>query len=174
MSTKINVRSPFYLHLTEPTVPLPTYDCTTANLIGFSVDNQGVVTLPNADYGIVHSYTSTAGDFADGKFATVSSDTVRTIDVTIRIPSGFTNTEDVYFCMKCHDYIDNIGIYVDTNSHSSHLLDPLYVNDENVEAMREFYKNIGVMESIDWPSLVNCQPPRMQKELEELGEDFEK
>lgn len=97
MSTKINVRSPFYLHLTEPTVPLPTYDCTTANLIGFSVDNQGVVTLPNADYGIVHSYTSTAGDFADGKFATVSSDTVRTIDVTIRIPSGFTNTEDVYF-----------------------------------------------------------------------------
>ena len=97
MSTKINVRSPFYLHLTEPTVPLPTYDCTTANLIGFAVDNQGVVTLPNADYGIVHSYTSTAGDFADGKFATVSSDTVRTIDVTIRIPSGFTNTEDVYF-----------------------------------------------------------------------------
>jgi len=75
MSTKINVRSPFYLHLTEPQVPLPLYDCYIANLTGFSVDNQGIVTLPSPDYGTIYSYTSTAGDFANGKFASVSSDT---------------------------------------------------------------------------------------------------
>ena len=46
MSTKINVRSPFYLHLDEPTVPLPEYNCSVANLTGFSIDNQGVITLP--------------------------------------------------------------------------------------------------------------------------------
>ncbi len=88
--------------------------------------------------------------------------------------TGMFNTEDVYFCMKCHDYINNIGIYVDTTIHSSHLLDPLYVNDENVEIMREFYKKLGLLETIDWPSLVENQPPRIQVELGELGEDFEK
>lgn len=99
MSTKINVRSPFYLHLTEPAVPLPTYDCSTdyANLQGFSVNNQGVVTEPSPSVGTLVSYTSSAGDFANGKFSTVSSDTVRTITATLRIPAGFTNTGDVYF-----------------------------------------------------------------------------
>ena len=73
MSTKINVRSPFYLHLTEPQIPLRLYDCGVANLTGFSIDNQGVITEPSPDYGLVYSYTSSAGDFADGKFATVSN-----------------------------------------------------------------------------------------------------
>ena len=97
--TKINVRSPFYLHLTEPTVPLPTYDCSPnyAGLTGFAVNNQGVVTEPSPTVGVLVSYTSSAGDFANGKFGTVSSDTVRTITATLRIPAGFTNTSDVYF-----------------------------------------------------------------------------
>ena len=99
MSTKINVRSPFYLHLTEPAVPLPTYDCSAdyADLKGFAVNNQGVVTEPVPKAGVLVSYTSSAGDFANGKFATVSSDTVRTITATLRIPAGFTNTSDIFF-----------------------------------------------------------------------------
>ena len=97
MSTKINVRSPYYLHLTEPTVPLPLYDCTVANLTGFSVDNQGVITLPSPDYGTIHSYTSSAGDFANGKFGTVSTDTSRTVVFTLTIPAGFSNTSDLFF-----------------------------------------------------------------------------
>jgi len=87
--------------------------------------------------------------------------------------TGMYNTEDVYFCMKCHDYIDNIGIYVDTTLHSSHLLDPLYVNDENVETLKKFYKELNLMETIDWPSLINIQPPRIEEEVGEMGEDFE-
>ncbi len=99
MSQKINVRSPFYLHLTEPTIPLPTYDCSSdyADLKGFAVNNQGVVTEPSPKLGILVSYTSSASDFANGKFSTVSSDTVRTITATLRIPAGFTNTSDVFF-----------------------------------------------------------------------------
>ena len=97
MSRKINVRSPFYLNLTEPQVPLPLYDCAIANLTGFSVDNQGVITEPTAAYGLVYSYTSTAGDFANGKFAPVSNDTSRTVTFTLTIPSGFTNSADLYY-----------------------------------------------------------------------------
>ena len=101
MSTKINVRSPFYLHLTEPQVPLPLYDCNiafpTPSSSGFAVDNQGVVTLPTPDYGTVYSYTSTAGDFTNGKFATVTSDTVRIVTFTLTIPIGFSNTSDLYY-----------------------------------------------------------------------------
>lgn len=66
--------------------------------------------------------------------------------------TGMYNTEDVYFCMKCRDYIENIGIYVDITLHASHLLDPLYVNDENVETLREFYKKLGLMETLDLPN----------------------
>ena len=96
MSTKINVRSPFYLNLTEPQVPLPLYDCAIAHLTGFSIDNQGVITLPTADYGLIYSYTSSAGDFSNGKFAPVSSNTSRTVEFTLTIPAGFINTEDLY------------------------------------------------------------------------------
>ena len=96
MSTKINVRSPFYLHLTEPQIPLRLYDCGVANLTGFSIDNQGVITEPSPDYGLVYSYTSSASDFADGKFATVSNDTSRTVIFTLTIPFGFSNSADLY------------------------------------------------------------------------------
>ena len=110
MSTKINVRSPFYLHLTEPQVPLPTYDCSPnyAGLTGFAVNNQGVVTEPSPTVGVLVSYTSSAGDFANGKFGTVSSDTVRTITATLRIPEGFTNTGDVYF--ECNATATQAGL----------------------------------------------------------------
>ena len=101
MSTKINVRSPFYLNLTEPVIPLPEYDCATANLQGFSIDNQGVITQPTAAYGQVLSYSSDDADFSNGKFAVETSDTSRTVDFTISIPLGFTNSSDLTFvCPK--------------------------------------------------------------------------
>lgn len=79
------------------------------------------------------------------------------------------NTEDVYFCMKCRDTYEQIGMYVDTSICSSHLLDPLYVNDENVEILREMYKKFGYGD-ID---LSNFQSDAIKNEVEELGEDFE-
>ena len=55
MSTKINVRSPFYLNLTAPTVPVPEFTCSTAfpnglDNSGFAVDNQGIITSPNPTF----------------------------------------------------------------------------------------------------------------------------
>ena len=101
MSTKINVRSPFYLNLTTPTVPVPEFSCSTAfpnglDNTGFAVDNQGIITSPSPAFGFFESFTSTDAGFANDKYATVSTDTVRTITARTRIPDGFSNTSDVY------------------------------------------------------------------------------
>lgn len=101
MSTKINVRSPFYLNLTAPTVPVPEFTCSTAfpnglDNSGFAVDNQGIITSPNPTFGNFESLTSTDSGFANDKYATVSTDTTRTVTARTRIPAGFSNTSDVY------------------------------------------------------------------------------
>lgn len=96
MSTKINVRSPFYLNLTEPVVPQPTFTCGIANVQNLSIDQQGQIKQPTVAYGVIDSITSTAGDFTNGKFATVSTATSRTLTVRILIPSGFSNLADGY------------------------------------------------------------------------------
>lgn len=101
MSTKINVRSPFFLNLTAPTVPVPEFTCLTAfpnglDNSGFAVDNQGIITSPNPTFGNFESLTSTDSGFANDKYATVSTDTTRTVTARTRIPAGFSNTSDVY------------------------------------------------------------------------------
>ena len=92
MSTKINIRSPFYLRYSEPALPAVALDCATINLQGFSVDQFGNVGLPSSDYGSIASYISAAGDFANGKFATVGSATSRTVIFAISIPTNFSNS----------------------------------------------------------------------------------
>ena len=94
MSTKINVRSPFYLKYGEPALPAVALDCATINLQGFAVDEYGNLTLPDSDYGTIASYTSTAGDFSNGKFAAVGSATSRTVTFAISIPPNFSNAGD--------------------------------------------------------------------------------
>ena len=101
MSTKINVRSPFYLNIVEPTAPAPSFDCTVANLQGFSIDNQGIITTPTAAVGQIFTTTSADSDFSNNKFAVETSDTSRTVLFTITIPPGFSNSADLYFiCSK--------------------------------------------------------------------------
>jgi hypothetical protein len=87
--------------------------------------------------------------------------------------TGLYNTEDVYFCMKCQDYIENIGIYVTTDITVSHLLDPLYVNEENVDILRRFYEELGMDANPQIKDFMN-QPDQIKFELDELGEDFKK
>jgi len=94
MSTKINVRSPFYASYGEPTPPSVELTCALIDLQGFSVDQFGNVTKPIPKYGTILSYTSTDGDFSDGRFATVGSDTSRTVTFTISIPPEFTNANN--------------------------------------------------------------------------------
>jgi len=96
MATKINVRSPFYLNLTEPVEPLPLFTCGIANILNLSIDQQGQINTPTLSYGIIDSITSSDAGFSNGKFATVSTATARTITIRILIPQGFSNTEDEY------------------------------------------------------------------------------
>jgi len=98
MSTKINVRSPYYLSYSEPVKPLPEFSCAYANPQGFLVDDSGVISEPNLDFGAIKDYTSTAGDFNNGKFDEVSSDTLRTVTYTIEAPEGFSNAGDAIHC----------------------------------------------------------------------------
>jgi len=96
MATKINVRSPFYINLTEPVEPLPLFTCGIANINNLSIDQQGQINTPSLAYGIIDSITSSDAGFSNGKFAMVSTATSRTITIRILIPAGFSNTEDVY------------------------------------------------------------------------------
>lgn len=98
MSTKINVRSPYYLSYSEPPEPLPLFACGYANADNFSVDDSGAISLPTLEYGAIQSYTSDASDFANGTFDEVSSDTLRTLKITIVAPSGFSNEGDAIIC----------------------------------------------------------------------------
>lgn len=101
MSTKINVRSPFYLNLTEPTIPTPLFTCEVANIINLSIDQQGQVSTPTLDFGTVISITSSDSEFTNDKFATVSTATDRTLVVRVSIPIGFSNVADGYIdCTK--------------------------------------------------------------------------
>jgi hypothetical protein len=103
MSTKINARSPFYLSYAEPVAPSVSFDCSVARPVSinaqvdqFTIDQSGVVTLPSLAYGIINSYSSTDSGFSNGKYATVSGATARTITLKIEIPTGFSNIADVY------------------------------------------------------------------------------
>src|SRR5210317_1573787 len=96
MSTKINVRSPYYLDVQEPTAPAVELTCELIALKGFGVDEFGNVNLPTPEYGDILSYDSTDSDFADGKFDTVGVETSRTVTFRISIPPNFTNSASDY------------------------------------------------------------------------------
>jgi len=99
--SKINARSPYYLEYVTPTPLSPEFTCTIANLSDYTVDTNGTVSLPDLDYGYIESFTSTASDFANDKFAAVSVQTVRTVVFKIVIPDGFSNSGGGYLlCSK--------------------------------------------------------------------------
>jgi hypothetical protein len=83
--------------------------------------------------------------------------------------TGLHSTEDVYFCMKCRDYIENIGIYVATDLDSSHLLDALYVDSGNRDIIKKLYEDLKFNQELDL-----SQPTGLKRELEKIGEDFER
>ena len=99
--SKINARSPYYLEYVTPIKPSPPFTCAIANLSDYSIDTNGTVTLPTLDYGYIDSFTSTAGDFANNKFAPVGASSTRTVTFKIVIPNGFSNSGAGYLlCSK--------------------------------------------------------------------------
>jgi hypothetical protein len=113
MATKINVRSPFYINITEPSVPTPTFTCGVAEVLNLTIDQQGQISTPTLAYGIIDSITSTDSDFSNGKFATVSTATDRTITIRILIPNGFSNVNDVY--IDCDNLVTQPAYVLNTS-----------------------------------------------------------
>ena len=89
MSTKINVRSPFYLEFTEPVQTLGTFNCATASLQNFAVQSDGAVIEPTIANGLIIDETATS--FAAN---TSGSPISRSITYTIEIPEGYSNVAD--------------------------------------------------------------------------------
>ena len=113
MSTKINVRSPFYLSLTEPSVPEPTFTCEVANIQNLTIDQQGQINTPDLAYGTVLSINSSDSDFSNDKFSTVSTATNRDIVVRVSIPSGFSNVTDGF--LDCPKTVEQPAYVVNTS-----------------------------------------------------------
>ena len=99
MSTKINVRSPFYLNLTEPVQTLGLFTCSTAGLSNFSVNSSGLITNPLLLKGNIIGQTET--QFSAN---TSGSPISRSVTYTISIPAGYTNTnESTIDCVQTFD-----------------------------------------------------------------------
>ena len=89
MSTKINVRSPYFLRFTEPVQEYGIFICDTANLRNFSVDSNGVINNPNISKGTI--LDQSVYSFSANNGATSIS---RSVTYTIAIPSDYTNSSD--------------------------------------------------------------------------------
>lgn len=68
-----------------------TLECSNINLIGFSVDDEGVITLPTVNIGTIASTSPSS-------FDAVTQNTSRTLTVTINVPSGYTNSGSTIVC----------------------------------------------------------------------------
>lgn len=77
---------------TTATQPLtPTLACEDITLTGFAVAWDGVITLPTTDIGTIASTTPAS-------FEDVETDTLRTLNVNIDVPSGYFNTGSTLTC----------------------------------------------------------------------------
>ena len=77
---------------TTATQPLtPTLACSDITISGFAVDENGAITLPTLDIGTISSSTPAS-------YATVSTNTVRTLNLDITVPAGYFNTGSTLAC----------------------------------------------------------------------------
>lgn len=70
---------------------LPTLECSDITITGFAVSYDGVITLPTIDIGTIES-TSPAS------FDDPTEDTLRTLNVNITVPSGYSNAGSILAC----------------------------------------------------------------------------
>lgn len=68
-----------------------TFSFATANVTGFSVAQDGFVTEPNAQYGVISSRTYSSG-YSDGYYPIVNTTTQRSVYVVVNVPAGYYNS----------------------------------------------------------------------------------
>ena len=73
---------------------LGNFTYTTAGVSGFLVAQNGTVTTPSLSKGSIASLTYSSG-YSGGSFPLVTSNTVRSVTVTVNIPGGYNNSGTV-------------------------------------------------------------------------------
>jgi hypothetical protein len=68
-----------------------TFSFAMANVTGFSVAQDGFVTEPNAQYGVISSRTYSSG-YNEGYYPIVNAITQRSVYVVVNVPSGYYNS----------------------------------------------------------------------------------
>jgi hypothetical protein len=58
--------------------------------------------------------------------------------------TGEGHTEDIYFCVKAINYVENVGIYCDSTIKIGHLLDKLVLVEENREILKKIHDEHGL------------------------------
>lgn len=58
--------------------------------------------------------------------------------------TGRTHTEDVYFCVKAQQFLENVGIYMDTTVKIGHLLEKPILTESNREMLLKIYEEYGL------------------------------
>jgi hypothetical protein len=58
--------------------------------------------------------------------------------------TGQEHTEDIYFCVKCLQYIKDVGIYCDTTKKIGHLLDKLVLTDANRDILKKIHEEYNL------------------------------
>lgn len=76
--------------------------------------------------------------------------------------TGQDHTEDIYFCVKAANYLENVGIYCDTNIKIGHLLDKIVLVDENRKILKEMHDAHGINQLFlpdptFLPTMLNCK-----------------
>ena len=77
--------------ITQPANVSVALSCSDITFTGFAVSQAGVITQPTIDIGTISSTTPLS-------FALVSTETTRTLNVNITVPSGYTNAGATLAC----------------------------------------------------------------------------
>ena len=58
--------------------------------------------------------------------------------------TGQMHTEDIYFCAKAKNYVEGLGIYMDTTIEIGHLLDKIILTKANKNTLKEIHEKYGL------------------------------
>ena len=58
--------------------------------------------------------------------------------------TGQKNTEDIYFCMKAREYVQDVGVYLDTTVEVGHLLERAILNTASRRMLTEIHEKYNV------------------------------
>lgn len=95
----------------------------------------------------------------------IKVDLIRAIEPPYFV-TGPHNTEDVYFCMKAQEQLDEVTIAVHTGVECGHLMQPEVVEPRTAAKFREFYREQSELMA---PKIAKRDNTYMEKCLTELG-----